>query len=187
MGNFYTNTTIQHGDAAAVAATLRQMGRDAYVMPESGMTVAFDRECDAQDPAAIATVSETLSRTLNAVALTVLNHDDDILLYLLYEDGRKLDEYESRPGYFEGAIRPPSGGDAKLLCERFGHPDRQSDVDRVLRSPSEYVFALQQHQELVEILGLPTRAVALGYTYIANGDYPKDFAVGALIRVGGAP
>src|SRR5262245_28249420 len=101
MGNFYTNYTLRGPSQQAVAAALS--GRTAIVTPASnGAVVVFDEESDSQDSHAIAQLGAHLSQTLNCPVLAVLNHDDDILFYQLYEGGAQTDQYCSAPGYFSG-------------------------------------------------------------------------------------
>jgi hypothetical protein len=114
MGNFYTSLTVRGADHDKVVEALR--GRTAAVSPtRDGYTVIWDAECEGQDQRLINRLGQQLSSQLACPILSVLNHDDDILCYGLYSPQKKLDEYDSTPGYFEGRNDPPKGGDAQLL------------------------------------------------------------------------
>ena len=116
MGNFYTNYTLRGPSQQAVAAALA--GRKATVTPpHSGCVVAFDEASDDQDQERIVELAARLSSELRCPVLAVLNHDDDILWYQLYESGKQTDEYDSSPGYFDPSAEPsaPAGGDAQRL------------------------------------------------------------------------
>jgi hypothetical protein len=181
VGSFYVNCTVRTGDRAAVAKSLK--GRDAYVTPaKDGAVVVMDKEAETQDVDAVREVGELLSTGLKTQVLAVLNHDDDMLWYGLFDNGRLTDEYNSAPAYFEGGDDPPSGGDARKLCAAFGRAGREKDLDAVLRK-TDYAVAMERHADLVEALGLPAFAVGFGFTYVEEGELPEDLAADDLLRV----
>lgn len=188
MGNFYVNFTVKRDDPQAIAAILRDAGRKAYVTPViGGHVVVFEEESDTQDDKVIEEVGALLSREARAPTLAVLNHDDDVLLYWLFEDGRLSDSYNSRPDDFdfkgEGEPAAPAGGDARRLREALSASSETDRVDAILRN-GDYVFAFEQHMELLEALGLPDCAVGLGYGSIERGELPDELPLDQLIHVG---
>ena len=192
MGNFYTNITL-HSHQARIIELLEREDRTAYVTPTvNGCTVVCDEECDEQDTDVLQELAALLSRELQCPALAVLNHDDDVLLYWLYENGHLADQYDSTPGYFSDDEEEdvlPSGGDAHRLCRAFNAMDQVAEVEDVLRTPSfsedeHYLFAIDRHSDLVEALGVPLFSAGLGYTYIALGDLPEGLEPDALRHVG---
>jgi hypothetical protein len=103
VGNFYTNHTVRTTDQAAVVKVLA--GRRAYVSPPShGAVVVFDQEM--MD---VETLGADLSGELHCPVLAIMNHDDDILWYALFENGAKTDEYDSTPGLFHRTPRTARG------------------------------------------------------------------------------
>ena len=183
MGNFYVNFTLKSEDSDAVAATLRSAGRDAFVSPNlSGYVVVTDRAADEQDPRQIQQVGELLSTGLSTPVLAVLNHDDDILCYWLFENGRTTDEYNSDPGYFSGEDLSPSGGDADRLCSAFGKAEAAAKIKDILIDQEDYVFAMDRHEALSHSLALPTAALAFGYRYLEADDMPEGIDPENLIR-----
>ena len=116
--------------------------------------------------------------------LAVLNHDDDILFYHLYERGAKTDEYCSTPGYFSGEDSPPSGGDARKLCRAFESPNTDG-VEAILHPTDEDrpAFAVEQHDALTRALGAPDYAVGVGFTYVSRGELPGDLSDDDLLKV----
>lgn len=185
MGNFYTNYTLRGPTQKDVAAALA--GRNAIVTPQmSGSLVVFDEASDDQNHEHIAELAEMLSSKFQCPVLAVLNHDDDILWYQLYERGRLMDEYDSAPDYFEPAAEPepPKGGDAKRLCSVFGS-DEVTEVERILRQSQEkngYAFAFERHLDLVKALGLPDFAVGTCYSSFESDQCPEGLSPGDLIR-----
>ena len=100
MGNFYTNYTLRGPGQREVAAFLD--GRAAMVTPErEGCVVVFDKNSEEQDQHAIGDLGSRLSRWFNCVVLAIQNHDDDILWYQLFLNGKLADEYDSTPGFFD--------------------------------------------------------------------------------------
>ena len=190
MGSFYTNITLRTDRHDDVVAALDELHRDAYVsQPQSGCIVVCDKESEEQDIEVLTKLAASLSARLRCAALAVLNHDDDLLVYLLHDNGRLVDEYNSSPGYFEsGPGDPPEGGDASKLCRAFGVANT-SGVEEVLHmangggSGEGYIFQVERHQALAEALGLPGISVQTGYNYIEEGELPEDADAGMFTRV----
>src|SRR5262245_52056622 len=135
MGAFYGNITLKGPSQAAVVEALR--GRRAIVTPRIGdYTVAFDSVCDEQDTDGIQALTSRLSRELRCPALAIIVHDDDVLVYFLYQDGELTDWYNSSPSYFDfgSADEPaaPDGGNAEHLCETF-RVGRSEQLEHTLR------------------------------------------------------
>ena len=186
MGNSYTNLTLRGPDPSAVAEALK--GRSAFITPkQNNCVVVLDEESDAQDLDALSRLAQDLSSKLSCPTLAVMNHDDDVLLYALYDNGVLVDEYNSSPDYFEdGPSRPPESGDAETLCIHFKAENRDA-VEQILRRPQGtedgYIFAVERHQDLIAALGLPSIAAGLGYRYAREGDFPDDLEDEDLLRL----
>ncbi len=184
MGNFYTNYTLRGASPQAVATALA--GRTAIVTPEhNGTVVVFDEESDSQDSGVIAQLGAHLSSQLRCAVLAVLNHDDDVLFYQLFDGGSLADEYCSAPGYFSGDDSPASGGDAQKLCSAFGVSSVEA-VSPILHAPDDsdgYTFAVEQHEALVHALGISDYSVGAGFNYVSEGELPGDLTEDSLLRV----
>ena len=166
MGNSYTNCTVVTTDQATVLAKLRKWKRQAYIAAAAAGIVIFDKDEDVE-------LGRPLSKALSCPALVVLDHDDDVLYYWLYENGKLTDDYCSNPDFDEDYPAEQGPGDPAKLCRAFGNPKAERKVKTALRSQrSGYVFAVHRHLALVKALGLPECAVAMGYRYIAAGDMP---------------
>ena len=98
MGNFYVNFSVKGAEPRQVAGALQGAGRRSVVTPsQAGCVVAFDKEADTQATMR-PEVGSLLSRATNCPVLAVLNHDDDVLCYWLFERGELSDSYNSNPG-----------------------------------------------------------------------------------------
>jgi len=189
MGNFYTNITLRSRDTDRIVTALAESGHTAFVtLPHGAFSVVYDRASEDQEPGVIDEMAKRLSARLDCAALAVVNHDDDLLLIMLYERGKLVDEYASAPGYFDGAERPPEGGDAKRLCRALAGGGKVGQVEALLRVPAGsedgFVFEVERHQALVEALGLPMSAVGAGFTYIDAGELPDELGPEQFRRVG---
>ena len=184
MGNFYVNYTTRGSDQAALAKALRSAKRKAYVGPTlEGVTVFFDEESDTQDDSIIKKLGQRISKALAAPVIAVLNHDDDILWFCLFETGKLVDEYHSFPGYFTDGEDTPAGGDAKKLCAAFGVSKKAKDIEKILRD-QEYAFALDRHKKLAALLNHPWPYVCMGYGNIKEGALAKGVRKADLLPIG---
>ncbi|HYV27953.1 MAG TPA: hypothetical protein VFA77_10500 [Candidatus Eisenbacteria bacterium] len=162
-------------------------GRTALVSPQQdGCVVVFDKESEEQDQHVIADLGSRLSRRFNCPVLAMVNHDDDILWYQLFLDGKLADEYDSTPGFFDRETEPaaPEGGDAAKLCVAF-ESGNSGEVEEILRRPSfgenAYTFALERHADLVRVLGISTFGVGAGYHYLCDGQLPEGLDASDLV------
>jgi hypothetical protein len=185
MGSFYVNFTTRGPDRESVADHLCSANRRAFVSPTiAGITVFFDEVADTQDVAIIKGLGVQASKDLAAPVLAVLNHDDDILAYWLFEAGMLSDTYNSCPGYFDDAgDDTPSGGDAQKLCAAFGVPTKAKKAEAILREEEAYVFALDRHKALAELLQHPWPYVCMGYRYITEGSFAEGVSPEDLLAV----
>jgi len=187
MGNFYTNYTLRGPTQFAVAAALT--GRTALVTPvHAGCVVVFDEPSEHQEAEGMAALVATLSRRFRCPVLGLINHDDDVLSFQLYQAGALEDEYDSCPNYFDPDAEPaaPAGGDAAKLCAAFGS-ENVAEVEGILRrsgwDEDGYTFEVERHEDLMLALGLPLYGVGAGYHYVARGELPDGLAAGDLMRV----
>jgi hypothetical protein len=187
MGSFYTNITLRGPHQDQIVEALTRQGNRAYVSPTvNEFTVVCDKQCDTQDTAIIHSLAASLSARFECPALAVLNHDDDILWYRLYERGQLVDEYDSSPGCFKGKTSKPAGGNAARLCALMGSQNVEA-VASVLHKAQGikgYIFAIQRHEDLARALGIPIFTVGLGYEYIELGEIPGDLDSESLKRTG---
>jgi hypothetical protein len=183
MGGFFVNYVVRGPNPSEVARLLA--GRRAIVTAErNGCIVVFDKESDEQDNDLIRSVAQRMSADLRCVALATLIHDDDILWYYLYLNGKLADEYDSTPGYFdpEAEPSPPAGGNAVKLCQLFGASDTAT-VERILRDNDQYAFATDRLVDLVRVLGLPQFVAGNGYGNVAAGELREGLTKADLIEV----
>jgi hypothetical protein len=183
MGNFYVNFSVRTVDQRCVADALGRAARVALVTaPLKDYVVVYDEEADSQATAPILHVGGLLSEAAQAPVLAVLNHDDSILCYWLFEQGQLTDSYNSRPDYFgEVEDGAEQGGDVERLCSAIQPSATASEVEKVLRG--DHVFAVEQHEKLAELLSLPSLSVGYGFEYAAE-ELSEEIGAGEMIRIG---
>jgi hypothetical protein len=198
MGNWYTNVAMKGAQQSDVVAALEELGRRAYVTPEtSGWIVVYDQQTDEFDLGILESLALTLSTRLSCTALASCNADDDVLWLALYENGSLSTRYASSRNSFEdGAEFPDLPETAQVLSRIFEKPAAKDQVLGVLRKTHgilgllsgylririAYVVEVQRHLDLTNLLGMPRAAVGLGYTYVNKGETPEGMNREALRR-----
>jgi len=162
MGTKYDSLTFRGPTQEEVAKAVAAQSSHAFISPTvSGLTVAYPARLSSDMD--YRKVSRRLSKKLGCPILTAGVFDDDIFYYALYDGGELVDEYNSRPDYFDGSsiglldvvgilftrfilrreprpryIEPrkralPSGGQPDTMCRILGMPGNSADVEQVLR------------------------------------------------------
>jgi hypothetical protein len=106
MGAFFTNYHLRCTDPAAVAESAKDLiATRAYVSPaKDGWITLYDETSESQDTAEITRLGRELSLRLNTALFAFLIHDSDVFVYYLFDRGELIDEYNSDPAYFSGAV-----------------------------------------------------------------------------------
>src|SRR5580704_3508619 len=135
MGHWYTNVAVKGAQQSDVVAALEELGRRAYVTPEtSGWIVVYDQQTDEFELSILESLALTLSTRLSCIALASCNADDDVLWLALYENGSLSTRYASSRNSFEdGAEFPGLPETAQVLSRVFEKPVAKDEVLRVLR------------------------------------------------------
>src|SRR5271163_1187894 len=198
MGNWYTNVAAKGAEQAQVVATLEELGRRAYVTPEtSGWIVVYDQQTDEFDLSILESLALTLSTRLSCTTLASCNADDDVLWLALYENGSLSTRYaSSRKAFEDGNEFPDPKETAQVLARVFEKPDAKNQALTVLRKSHgilgvlslwfkirlAYAVEVHRHLDLSNLLGMPRAAVGLGYRYVSSGDTPEGMDREALRR-----
>lgn len=190
MGNFYSNITIRDTRQAEIAQYLANRGYTTAVAPPLGdFTVVFVEISMAQNARSI---SAFLSRELGAPALAVGNADDDMLELDLYDSG-KLRTSLDIGSYDDDLVLPrPLKWLVKWIANIIKNRRRRFVTPRVMATElcasmrpeadrnvlesiltgKNYKFEMERHAAIVELLGLPDTAIATGYEYLRQGEWP---------------
>jgi hypothetical protein len=172
MSDFYVSFTTRDIDAKSVADALSALGRQGFVSPASdGFVVFYDASSD--DTAAVMALAKSASERLGKPVLAVMNAEDEVLLFWLYERGVAVDSYNSNPNHLDGGDDAPAGGDADVLSRHMADDADRAAIASILRAAndeeSDYPFAVDRHVALCQELGLPADYCCVGYANVAEG------------------
>ncbi len=175
MGNFYSNITLSTDDKDQVIEFLIKRKCHTFVYPIDEFICVFPKH-----DSFLFELAEQLSDAMRCAAFAVMIHDDDLLIYKLFQSGKLLDEYNSFPGYFEGLDTPSSGGDAEKVCQVYSAPQEVEALEEILRK--KYTFESNRHDAIIAKLNLPYCTVGSGFGYIQKDDAPEDLVVANIIE-----
>ncbi|MBS2002172.1 MAG: YbaB/EbfC family nucleoid-associated protein [Candidatus Obscuribacterales bacterium] len=175
MGNFYSNITLSTGERDKVINFLIEQKRHTFVYPIDDFICVFPKH-----DSVLFELAEQLSALLKCPAFAVMIHDDDLLIYKLFDSGKLLDQYNSCPGYFSGVDQPSSGGDPEKLCLVYSAPDEVEALEEILRK--NYTFESNRHDAIIAKLNLPYCTVGSGFGYLERDETPDDLVVADLIE-----
>jgi hypothetical protein len=113
-------------------------------------------------------VPKALHKRLKTEVLFALVHDGDIFCYDYYRDGKLVDEYNSRPDYFEKVSpkkRRSLAGRPELLLPLLRDPSDLGELGNILHSePEDDLFdANSRLTQFGELLGLPNCTTCYDY------------------------
>lgn len=115
----------------------------------------------------IVPLAEELSRKLETLALAVMNLEDDLLLFWVYDRGEQIFAYDSNPMYlgcpvcsYVSETVKPEAGDLERLAQLFGHPENARALKSWIYRKRGLGFLQEQkrHAEIARLLGLPAPA-----------------------------
>jgi hypothetical protein len=178
MGSFYTSIHVRSEARDDVAKALEQCGvLPAYLSLNStaGWISIFPKSTESQDQNLIKQLSTAISTKLQTATFGMLVHDSDIFWYVLCENGKAIDVYDSDPGYFDGLEKAPSGGNVSHLS-KYCLPDTSAlELRKILHSTEDSTFAGDSlAQQIGSRLGLPEEFYSNGYNYLNEAAEEQD-------------
>ncbi|MDQ0600833.1 hypothetical protein QF037_005178 [Streptomyces canus] len=212
MGAFYGNVLVARTCAEVVPLLAGATAEDGgalrgYAVPAGpGHTVLLFPDPDTE----AIELAGPLSRLLGTATLSSYVFDSDVLDLRVFEDGEERHFYDSYPGYFDegetdedgnpvggDSVRPdPEGVDAEAFLPFAAAPVDRAVLESVLRrvaldpedgdGDGRYVFAEDQHYDVMETLGLDGRRLSAGYTGLSRGELPEGLLLEELMVFGGA-
>jgi hypothetical protein len=184
MGAWFGTIHIKTEDPAAVHAALEQvaaaMNAKFLVAPAiNGWVSVFPHQNGADEK-----VSTALAAALPAMEMIhVVLADDDVFAYGYFRGGVLVDEYVSKPGYFDASVSAATRDKQRGRPEHFANliapPNVLGDVQAVLADREG--DARRQFERFAELLRLPNAATA--YEYLIDGETDQIEAFERFVRV----
>jgi ribosomal protein S18 acetylase RimI-like enzyme len=164
-GRSYGSIHIQTDDLSGVERAVGQFvprlpggSRGSEVtQPRHGWITVYDEACD-RDPAALRRLAKELSERMGAVVLAIGVENEQVVRFVLHENGRIVDEYLSVPEHY-GPLPP---GDAVGLAANPRVVARLTGADpaavraaaRTAASPAELPPAQELLESIASAVGL---------------------------------
>ena len=156
-GSFYANITIVGTDPDAVVEATKDMGLIAIVViGKPDAAVICEKTMDSKDDVYGRNLARKLSKSLESVAVYVLNNDSKKLLITTYAYGEKVFEYDSSAGI----SKSPSIQGLENIESTFPSVD-VSKLRTVLEG--KYASADDRQAEIWNLFSLPYNVPGLGY------------------------
>ncbi len=187
MGAFFTNVQVLAGEnppaarerlVAAIVSYLGELGfsepkegeepdRSVLVGSDGRWISVYDEVTEGQREDDLHAFAAHLSSALGTIAVSVLVHDSDVLRLGLFEEGKKLAEFDSFPGYFGGKKKKqktPVKPWAKCLAP--GHDT--AELAQVFEK--EKLFAEDTLERVAALTGMDFAQAALGFRYAERSE-----------------
>lgn len=169
MGVFFTNYHVRKVGTAACAKVLTTLisSRALVTNSKNGWTTVYDERSDSQDIEVLRALAKGLSSKLKTAVIAVMVHDSDIFVYLIYENGELIDQFDSKPDYFGPVSKAQKkewrGDFAKLLP----YAKRRASAQDFRRfAEKEMVFEEERAGEFSRLLGIDPSRAKTGFKYV---------------------
>ena len=168
-GSFYANITIVGTDPDAVVEATKDMGLVAIiVIGKPDGAVICEKTMDSKDDVYGRNLAKKLSKSLESVAVYVLNNDSKKLLITTYAYGEKVFEYDLSPGI----SKSPSIQGLENIESTFPSVD-VSKLRTVLEG--KYASADDRQAEIWNLFSLPYNVSGLGYRNLTDAKSRSEF------------
>ena len=168
MGNFYVNLAVRSDDQDQIASHVPKGDPSVLGPVVNGWTVLSSERLETQDEDILKDYGRRLSKAMNVPVIGTLNHDDDVLLVMLFHEGDLVSNYNSDPEYWTDGDGPP-------LIEGIAAFAEILDVDAgqlTALLSTRPVFAVERHGELANLIGLPDYAAGFGHDDAKRDEFP---------------
>lgn len=187
MGSFYTSVMLRGPARKDVFGAVAKLKREAAVSPTvSQYTLVCDSECEDQNEETLQKLAAQLSKVLKCPALSVLNHDDDILLCVLFKNGKQVTRFFKVTAGLPSPPTSPTDSPEKfanLICSVMAGTKDKKKVKQLAEelAPSTTggkemaCSATGAHFAIVDALGAGRiHPVGAGFHYLVNEELKND-------------
>jgi hypothetical protein len=173
MGSFINNLHIHRRSVEVVRSELAAIiTRDAFLVQSGDNWVTIypdDHESQSE-------LAEKLSIVLSAAVFATMVHDDDILLYSLYENGLLTDEFNSNPLYFREQLEDEdeeiisSDGSPDVLVKYALAGTSTGEIRETLDEIKMETFASEGLTSLCHLFGIDEACARASLRYVKGGE-----------------
>jgi hypothetical protein len=170
MGGHYGSVQVRSDDRERVKSiaieVARAKGIRCLIGPALKGWVGIYPENNGQDES----VGREIAEQVGADVLHVLVHDDDVLAYWLWRDGKEVASYWSKPGYFgdENLDREERMAGAPGQFAPFIGEKNVARLAALLQRSDSPVFESERLESLGKLLGIANLVSA--YEYLKEGE-----------------
>jgi ankyrin repeat protein len=172
MGVSFTNYQVRTRSVSRCAQAIEEIATSRALVTDqkNGWVTIYDEASDAQDIREIRSVAKCLSAKTSSSVLALLVHDSDVFLYLLYDHGRLVDQFDSHPGYF-GAVSAAqrkkwSGHFARLA--KLAPRATTAAIREALTAPR--AFAEERASQFARLMGIERSRAVLGFRHAKQSE-----------------
>jgi ankyrin repeat protein len=169
MGSFFTNYHVRNANAAACAKALTTLisSRALVTDAKNGWTTVYDERSESQNIEVLRELAKGLSSKLKTAVIAMMVHDSDIFVYLIYEKGKLIDQFDSKPDYFgpvsEAQKKEWRGDFAKVIP----YAKKKASIQDFKRAAEkEIVFEEDRAGEFSQLLGIEQSHARTGFKYV---------------------
>jgi hypothetical protein len=168
MGGFYGSVHVRSSDQTAVKAALQPIAvkqKARFLLgPVVNGWISIYPHNNGQDER----LAKVIARRIQGECIYVVVHDDDIFAYDYFQDGKRIDSYNSRPDYFQEVSAKEKArlrGRPNLLHHLLASGKSLEELADLLSEDSveESPFASEQLDRFAGLLGLPNAITAYEY------------------------
>ncbi len=174
MGASFVNYQVRTSDrescirAAEAIARARALVTDA----KTGWVSLYDENSESQDLNELRRIGKALSTRLATHVFVFLVHDSDFFVYLLYEKGELIDQFNSRPdalGAMPASERKKWSGQFKKLVSLGVCKLSVTTIEKVLGK--KLAFEEERAREFGGLMGIDEERASTGFKYVQESTH----------------
>lgn len=182
MGGFYGSTQIHTSERDRVIEMATKVARAAGIRcligPELNGWVGVYGQHHGQDQS----FGAALAEELGGYVIHMLVHDDDVMAYWLWRDGKQIDSYFSAPGYFDEADRVEQEGMSgnPAAFEPLAGASASALSEILERWERAITFEMDRLDRVAQVLGI--RNAVTSYEYLKSGEVDDIVRAGDFVE-----
>jgi len=186
MGAFFTNCHVRASNKSACINALGGLvhSRAMVTEPENGWITVYDETSESQDIEELRRLGKGISAKLKTSVFCFLVHDSDIFVYLLYNNGKLVDQFDSHPDYFGPVTdkhRKRWAGNFDRLVKLAKQGTTAGKIGKVLTKPQ--IVEEERAAEFADLMGIDQRRAREGFKYAQETKNDYQFVYGRAYSV----